>query len=197
MGTSTTTGSHFDAQPELESELLALRPLTIDDFDGLFAAAGHPEVWAGHPAKDRHKRDVFEKYFDFLLGTKSTLVVIDQASGKIIGCSRYYPAPDQPDSMSIGFTFLHHAYWGGGVNFELKRLMLDHAFKTFPEVWFHIGPDNVRSQKATAKLGAEHVYDATLNLSGSPAPGMCFRLSKDAWERTLREREVRGEAAEA
>jgi RimJ/RimL family protein N-acetyltransferase len=175
----------FNAQPRLESSLLALRPLKAEDFDGLFAAAGHPEVWAGHPAKDRHKRDVFEKYFDFLLGTESTLVVIDQASGKIIGCSRYYPAPDQPDSMSIGFTFINHDYWGGGVNFELKRLMLDHAFKTFPEVWFHIGPDNIRSQKATAKLGAEHVYDATLNLSGTPAPNKCFRLSKDAWKRTL------------
>jgi N-acetyltransferase len=189
----------FNAQPELESGLLGLRPLKAEDFDGLFAAAGHPEVWAGHPAKDRYKRDVFEKYFDFLLGTKSALVVIDQAAGKIIGCSRYYPAPDEPDSISIGFTFLNHAYWGGGVNFELKRLMLDHAFEAFSEVWFHIGPDNIRSQKATAKLGAEHVYDATLNLAGSPAPGMCFRLSKDAWERTLegRGRPIESETAEA
>jgi len=187
----------FNAQPELASGLLALRPLRRDDFDGLFAAAGHPEVWAGHPAKERYKRDVFEKYFDFLLGTGSTLVVIDRASGKIIGCSRYYAAPDQPGSISIGFTFLNHAYWGGGVNFELKRLMLDHAFKTFSEVWFHIGPDNIRSQKATSKLGAEHVYDAVLNLSGSPAPGMCFRLRKEAWEQTLKNRKVRNRAVEA
>ncbi len=123
--------------------------------------------------------------------------MVDQASGKIIGCSRYYPAPDQPDSISIGFTFLNHAYWGGGVNFELKRLMLDHAFRTFPEVWLHIAPNNIRLQKATAKLGAEHVYDAVLNLSGSPAPSMCFRLSKEAWKRTLKGRAVRNEATEA
>ena len=196
MSTSTMARTDFDAQPELASGLLALRPLKPDDFDGLFAAAGHPEVWAGHPAKDRYKREVFEEYFEFLLKSRSALVVIDRASGKIIGCSRYYPAPDQPDSISIGFTFLNHAYWGGGVNFELKRLMLDHAFRTFTEVWLHIAPNNIRSQKATAKLGAEHAYDATLNLSGSPAPNMCFRLSRDAWERTLQHMKVRNEAAD-
>ncbi|HZH09484.1 MAG TPA: GNAT family N-acetyltransferase [Microvirga sp.] len=188
--------SRFNAQPELSSERLTLRPLKPEDLEGLFAAAGHPEVWAGHPAKDRYKRDVFEKYFDFLLSTESTLVVIDQASGKIIGCSRYYTAPDRPDSISIGFTFVNHAYWGGGVNFEMKRLMLDHAFQTYEEVWFHIAPDNIRSQKATSKLGAEHAYTTTLNLSGSPAPALCFRLTKSAWEQTLRNRQARRETVD-
>jgi hypothetical protein len=78
------------------------------------------------------------------------------------------------------------------VNFDMKRLMLDHAFKTFTQVWFHIDPSNLRSQKATSKLGAEHVYDAVLNLSGSPASFMCFRLSQDAWTRTLKAREANG-----
>src|SRR3712207_9291002 len=93
-----------------------------------------------------------------------------------------------PRSTLFPYTTLFRS-WGGGVNFELKRLMLDHAFRTFPEVWLHIAPDNIRSQKATAKLGAEHAYDATLNLSGSPAPYMCFRLSRDAWERSLLKRQ--------
>lgn len=180
-------GRGFDAQPNLSSSLLALRPLKQDDLEGLYAAAAHPEIWAGHPAKDRYKRDVFEKYFAFLLSTQSTLVVIDRASEKIIGCSRYYPAPDQPDSISIGFTFLSNAYWGGAANFEMKRLMLEHAFKSFDEVWLHIAPDNIRSQKATSKLGAEHSHDAMLNLSGTPSPAMCFRLKKEAWEKTLGE----------
>jgi RimJ/RimL family protein N-acetyltransferase len=183
-------GAGFNAQPELASRSLVLRPLRPEDLDGLFAAAGHPEVWAGHPAKDRHKRDVFEKYFAFLLESRSTLVVIDPQSNRTIGCSRYYTAPDRPDGISIGFTFLNHAYWGGEMNFELKRLMLEHAFRTFLEVWFHIDPNNIRSQKATAKLGAEHIYDTTLNLSGSAAPYMCFRLSRDAWRRSLNDKDV-------
>ena len=172
----------FDAQPTLIGPSLLLRPLHLHDFDGLYAAAADPEVWAGHPARDRHTREAFEPYFDFLLESGTTLAILDRASGKPIGCSRYYTAPDLPDDIAIGFTFLNNAYWGGATNFQLKRLMLEHAFASFPAVWFHIDPTNVRSQKATAKLGAVHVHDAVLDLSGKPAKWMCFRLDKAAWE---------------
>lgn len=174
----------FDPQPEITGTSLEIRPLASEDFEGLFSAASHPEVWAGHPANDRYKREKFEPYFAFLLESKTALAILDRQSRQIIGCSRYYVAPDRPDSISIGFTFLNHAYWGGGANRQLKHLMLTHAFRSYPEVWFHIAPSNIRSQRATAKLGAEHAYDATLDLSGAPAAWMCFRLTKYAWDRT-------------
>ncbi len=180
----------FDLRPHLGGPTLALSPLRPGDLDGLHAAAARPEVWAGHPAEDRHERDVFQDYFRFLLERGGTLAVRDRALGRIIGCSRYYVAPDRPDDISIGFTFLDDAYWGGDTNFELKRLMLGHAFQTFDVVWFHIAPTNIRSRKATAKLGAEHVGDAVLDLAGTPVPWMCFRLSRDAWDRTCRARPV-------
>lgn len=43
----------FDDQPTLAGPTLALRPLTASDFTGLYAAASHPRIWAGHPARDR------------------------------------------------------------------------------------------------------------------------------------------------
>lgn len=178
------TVSRFDFQPTLTGERIAVRPLAEADFEALFTAARDPEIWAGHPAKDRHRREVFAAYFAFLLDSATALVVLERASEKVIGCSRYYVAPDTPDCVSIGFTFLDRAHWGGSTNFELKRLMLDHAFRSVSVVWFHIDPTNVRSQKATAKLGAVHAYDATLDLSGTPAEWMCFRLGKADWERT-------------
>jgi hypothetical protein len=63
--------------------------------------------------------------------------------------------------------------------------MLDHAFATFSEVWFHISPVNIRSQRATKKLGAEYMGDAVLDLTGQPTEWMCFRLSKEAWARRV------------
>jgi len=170
-------------QPELTGETLFLRPLTADDFDELYAAGSDPAVWAGHPARERYKPEVFRQYFDAQLASQSTLVFVDCATGKLIGCSRYYVAPDQPQAVSIGFTFLNNAYWGGITNFEIKRLMLDHAFRSVDDVWFHIDPTNIRSQKATAKLGAVHAYDAVLDISGLPVKWMCFRLTRDAWDR--------------
>jgi RimJ/RimL family protein N-acetyltransferase len=172
----------FNPQPELFSSTLELRPLRPDDLEALYLVASAPEVWEGHPAKDRHHREVFAPYAQSLLDSGTTLVVIDAQTDRIIGCSRYYVSPDQPDSISIGFTFLHHTYWGGATNFELKRLMLSHAFQSFADVWFHIAPSNIRSQKATAKLAAEHVGDAVLDLSGTATLWMCFRLARDTWE---------------
>lgn len=180
----------FDPQPELQGGGFALRPLKAGDFDGLYAAASDPEIWVGHPSKTRHDVDVFRGYFDFLLVRGGTLVVLDRGQNKIIGCSRYYTAPDMPGSISIGFTFLERAYWGGAANFEVKRLMLGHAFSTFDEVWFHIDPTNIRSQKATAKLGAELVCDATLDLAGAPVEWKCYRLTREAWRRRVQENEA-------
>lgn len=181
LSEGTTVHRMFDMQPALTGETLALRPLQPDDLGGLSAAAAVPEIWAGHPAKDRYKPDVFARYFDLLLRSGTALVIIHRTSNTTIGCSRYYVAPDRPEDIAIGFTFLNIAFWGGDTNRELKRLMLGHAFATYPAVWFHIDPSNIRSQRATAKLGAKHIYDATLDLSGQPAAWMCFRLDRESW----------------
>ena len=175
----------FDAQPVLRSETLLLRPLEMDDFKGLYVAASDPETWAGHPAARRYKSAVFRPYFDFLLSAGGTLAILDIAADRIIGCSRYYTAPDLPDSISIGFTFLNHRYWGGKWNYELKKLMLGHAFASFSDVWFHIDPTNMRSQTATKRLGAKHVYDTVLDLSGAKSPWKCYRLDCATWDQQV------------
>jgi len=175
----------FDHQPTLTGAEFIMRPMAADDFEGLHKAASDPTTWAGHPNKDRYKSEVFRGYFDWLLAQRSTLVKYDKAADRLIGCSRYYTAPDMPDSISIGFTFVDCAYWGGAANFALKSLMLGHAFETFDDVWFHIDPSNIRSQKATAKLGAEFEYDAELALGPTAAPFKTYRLRKSVWTQTL------------
>ncbi|MGI9389013.1 MAG: GNAT family N-acetyltransferase [Boseongicola sp.] len=173
----------FDTQPHLTGPNLILSPLREEDYDGLHRAAGDPFIWAGHPAKDRHRDEVFRPYFGSLLHSGATLAIRDRASGAIIGCSRYYVAPGVEDDISIGFTFLRRDHWGGATNRELKTLMFDHAFNTFETVWFHIGPDNVRSQQATQKLGAEFSHEEVLDLSNGKNNVYCYRLERSVWQR--------------
>lgn len=165
----------FDTQPTLSDGGITVRALTAADRDAVFAAASDPATWAGHPAHDRWQPEVFGPYFDLLLNSHSVVIEKD---GTVIGASRFYSPPDQPDDIAIGFTFLNSAYWGGAVNAVVKRLMLDHAFATFGTVWFHIAPTNIRSQKATAKFGAVHRYDATLDFSGTPTLWQCWSLPR-------------------
>lgn len=63
--------------------------------------------------------------------------------------------------------------------------MLEHAFKMVDEVWFHINPTNLRSQKATGKLGAEFAYEAVLDLGGKAVLWKCYRLGRGAWGSTV------------
>lgn len=165
----------FDFQPDLHGPTLTLRGMRAGDRDALYAASSNPATWAGHPAHDRHIRPVFDAYFDTLMAKFKPLVIVQD---RIIGCSSFYVPPEAPDDIAIGFTFIDCAHWGGGVNAELKRLMLRHAFATFDTVWFHIAPSNIRSQKATAKIGARHIETVPINLSGTPQDWMRFAIRR-------------------
>ena len=157
----------IDLQPLLEGETLRVRPLLPDDLDALHAAASDPLIWDQHPSPLRYQRPVFEKeFFAGALASGSAFVVIDKASGKIIGSSRYYDWDPQKREIAIGFTFLARSHWGGGTNGELKRLMLEHAFRSADVVWFHIGRSNWRSRKAVEKIGARLSHESTKELYG-------------------------------
>ena len=152
----------FDLQPRLVGELIEVRPLAADDWEPLFAVASDPLIWEQHPASDRYREDVFGEFFREALETGSAFVVIDRKTDRIIGSSRYHLIDQQGFDRSesvveIGWTFLARAYWGGNYNGELKRLMLDHAFKFVDRVVFVIGVTNFRSQKALEKIGGVRV----------------------------------------
>ena len=171
----------FTFQPTLKGETVNLRPLREDDFDDLYACASDKNIWAGHPSKNRYKLSEFTPYFKDSLESQANVVIIDNQSNKIIGLSRYYKVDKTPDDISIGFTFLACEYWGGITNRELKNLMINYALQYFPAVWFHVGEDNIRSQKAVLKLGAEFVGEQFLHIAGKTGQWFCYKIEKDNW----------------
>ncbi len=147
----------FDLQPTLTGTLLDLRPLRLDDFDALFAAASDPLIWEQHPESDRYEKTVFQRYFDGAIESRGAFAIIERATGRIIGSSRYWNLKPVESEIEIGWMFLERAFWGGRYNAELKALMLAHAFRFVERVVFVVGENNLRSQKAVQKLGAELV----------------------------------------
>ena len=143
----------FDLQPNLKGELIELRPLKPDDWHDLFAVASDPLIWEQHPESDRYKEDVFKRFFGEAMESGGAFVIIDKKSQQIIGSTRFYGYDPEKSEIEIGWTFLARKYWGGRYNRELKQLMLAHAFKFVGSVVFYIGEDNIRSQKATEKIG--------------------------------------------
>jgi RimJ/RimL family protein N-acetyltransferase len=143
----------FDLQPNLKGELIELRPLTPEDWDDLFAVASDPLIWEQHPESDRYKEDVFKIFLREAMESGGALVIMDTKSQRIIGSTRFHGYAPEKSEIEIGWTFLARNYWGGRYNRELKQLMLAHAFKFAESVVFYVGQTNVRSQKATEKIG--------------------------------------------
>jgi RimJ/RimL family protein N-acetyltransferase len=146
----------FDLQPHLVGDIVELRPLRESDFDELYAAASDPLIWEQHP-DDRHREDVFREFFAQHLASGGALVAIDRRTGRIVGTSRYHRYDEDRSEIEIGWTFLVRSLWGGAFNAEMKRLMLDHAFRFVAVVIFAIDPKNIRSQRSVEKIGAVSV----------------------------------------
>lgn len=145
----------FDRQPFLNGELVKAKPLSQSDFEDLYVVAADPLIWEQHPQKDRYKKAVFENFFAEAMSSGSALLICDSKSKTVIGTSRFYEYRPTKREVFIGYTFLARSHWGGACNSELKKLMLDHAFRYVDTVLFHIGEQNVRSKKAIEKIGAK------------------------------------------
>ena len=163
-------------QPTISGQLIELRPLRPEDWNELYAVASDPLIWEQHPANDRYKSEVFGRFFDEALACGGAFAVMDRQTGKIIGSSRFDYYDEQNDEIEIGWTFLARGYWGGVYNGELKRLMLDHAFKFVSSVVFLIGPNNWRSRRAIEKIGA--IYDGTRRRGAGPE-SVVYRIRRD------------------
>jgi RimJ/RimL family protein N-acetyltransferase len=151
----------FDLQPILKGKLVELRPLRPEDFDALFAVASDPLIWEQHPSSDRYQEEVFRKFFREALDSGGALIAIDAKDGRIIGSSRYNGYDAQESEIEIGWSFLARSHWGGRYNGEMKRLMLQHAFRFVERVEFLIGPKNLRSRRAVEKIGGVLVEERT------------------------------------
>jgi RimJ/RimL family protein N-acetyltransferase len=174
----------FDLQPVLAGSLITLRPLKADDFDAMHAAASDPLIWEQHPDPLRWQRDAFEsRVFRGGLESGGAFAVVDNATGRIVGTTRFYDWDPQAREVAIGYTFLARSHWGGAVNREMKELLLDHAFRWAKTVWLHIGEDNKRSRRATEKLGARLSHVEVRGVGAFARPTAYYRIEADDWQR--------------
>ena len=172
----------FDLQPTLIGTRVIVRPLAACDWQPMFAAASDPKIWADHPASDRYQQPVFREFFDVALASASAFAFVDMNTAEIIGSSRYHGLDPERSEIEIGWTFLTRKYWGGSYNLEVKRLMLEHAFRFVDAVIFWVGETNWRSQRAMEKIGGvrgEGLHSRPM--SATDSMDYIYKISKNDW----------------
>lgn len=148
--------------PTLQGCHVSLTPLDATHVDGLRAAAADGELWTlrytSVPGPDAGEA---EAYIDEALvqrdaGSSRPFVVRD-ASGEIVGSTRFYDIDRGIPRASIGYTWYAGRTQRTGLNTEAKLLLIDHAFDVWncEAVAFETSHENIRSQTAILRLGAK------------------------------------------
>lgn len=167
----------FNTLASLEDDRVLLKPLSPHDFEALYDVACDPQLWVHHPIGNGYTKEGFELFFSEALKTGS-LLIIDKPGNRVIGCTRFYNYKDSESSVVIGHTFILNACWGKGYNSRVKNLMLDHAFQHVTKVLFYVVTDNIRSQKALEKMGAQQTVTIERNYEGRVLQCFVYEMNR-------------------
>ncbi len=170
-----------DFQPTLIGDTIIIRPLRPDDWAPMFAAASDPAIWELHPARKRYTEPVFRQFFDVGLASGTAFAFVERASGELVGSSRYYGYDQALSEVEIGWTFVVRRLWGGKINREVKRLMLDHAFGFVDTVIFWVGEHNLRSRGAMTNIGGVLRDGIFVRESSGDAPNVVFEIQRSQY----------------
>jgi N-acetyltransferase len=137
----------------------------------------------------------FEKYFNEAMATAAgggqTFVIVEDGGtiggkDRVIGMTRVYDVDWKVRKATIGHTWYIPAVWGKVHNKECKLLLLQYIFARlgFVRVEFKVASQNLRSQKAVAKIGG--VKEAvlrkfTLRNDGTPSDTVIFSILDEEW----------------
>ena len=175
--------TEFELQPTLANVLIKIQPLKQPNFEALYKIASDPLLWEQHPNKDRYKREVFETFFKGAMESGGAFLVINNTTNQVIGTSRYYGFDKEKKTIVIGYTFIARDHWSKAYNKALKTLMLNHAFKFADSVIFHIGANNIRSQKAIGNIGAKKIGEVEMEYYGEPSRlNFIYQIDKEDWQ---------------
>ena len=173
---------NINIQPILENDNTILLPLLSEDFEELYAIASDPKIWEQHPNKNRWQKEEFLNFFQGAIESKGAFKIFHIPTNAVVGSTRFYDYDPEKNAILIGYTFFNTASWGKNINLAVKKQMLDHIFRYVSTVLFHVGSDNIRSQKAMNRLGSEKIGEVEVAYFGEePKLNFVYRITKHNW----------------
>jgi N-acetyltransferase len=171
---------NFDLQPtHLQNQLIKLVPLQETDFEELYIIANDELLWEQHPNKLRYQKPIFQNFFEGAIQSKGAFFIREATTNEPIGSSRFYDYNPETSSILIGYSFIGRKYWGNGYNKAVKKLMMDYAFQYVDTIYFHIGANNIRSQKAMEKIGGIKIDEFEVEYFGEDSKlNYIYRINK-------------------
>ncbi|HEY7945699.1 MAG TPA: GNAT family protein [Casimicrobiaceae bacterium] len=174
----------------LKGEHATLEPLAREHEAALTLAAADGDLWRLWYTSVAPP-DKMGNYVALALDMRDRLgampfAVRDNASGDIVGCTRYFNVDAANRRLEIGHTWYARRVQRTAINTECKLLLLTHAFETlaciaveFRTHWF-----NHASRTAIARLGAKQdavLRNHQLMPDGSKRDTVVFSIIDGEW----------------
>ncbi len=138
-----------------------LEPLGLEHEQGLAAAAADGELWkirvTSVPAPAETRAYIETALQGREQGHRFAFVVLDDASGKVLGTTSYHDIVTAVKRLEIGYTWYAQSVQRTHVNTSIKLLLLAHAFGSLDceVVGWRTDNYNFASQRAIERLGAK------------------------------------------
>ena len=179
----------------LKGKYATLEPLARKHEADLRRAAADGELWqlwyTSVPAPEKTR-----SYIDAALGMREDLdampfAVRDNASGEIVGCTRYFNVDAANRRLEIGHTWYAKRAQRTAINTECKLLLLTHAFEKLAciAVEFRTHRFNHASREAIARLGAKQdgvLRNHQILPDGSYRDTVVFSIIESEWQAVKR-----------
>jgi len=144
----------------LDGSHVRLVPLSLSHHQRLCEIGLDAELWKFTTIQVQTESDMLEYIQQALTleaeGTTQPYVIIEKASGDVIGTTRYHSINHEHRRLEIGYTWIAREWQRTSVNTETKYLMLKHAFEDhhFLRVQFKADASNEKSERALIRIGA-------------------------------------------
>jgi RimJ/RimL family protein N-acetyltransferase len=174
----------------LQSDRVRLEPLTADHTNALEAAARDGELWnlrvTSVPAPGETADYIAAALAGQEKGHMLPFVVVDAASGRVIGSTRYHDIVPAVERLEIGYTWYGRSWQRSHVNTSCKLLLMTHAFEALGAqlVGWRTDNYNFASQKAIERLGARKdgvLRHHALRRDGTVRDTVMYSLAAGEW----------------
>jgi N-acetyltransferase len=144
----------------LSGHHVRLEPLSLAHVDALAAVGLDPVLWRHVPSRMESAEDMRDYVGAALAeqarGVSLPFAMVEQASSRVIGSTRYGNIVAEHRRLEIGWTWLTPGAQRTGANTEAKLLLLAHAFETLGANRVELKTDalNAQSRAAIQRIGA-------------------------------------------
>ena len=160
-GQNAVTKTFDPQQVTLEGMHVRLEPLARRHAVDLYEVGRDETIWRYMPRPPLKSLEDTQGWIDEALavsagGTQIPFAIIERASNRAVGSTRYLDIRRNDRGLEIGWTWIGAQFQRTAVNTECKYLLLTHAFEDQGAVRVQLKTDlrNEPSQRAIERLGA-------------------------------------------